>query len=196
MKTLLFVYLALFILIASSCGKSGNTEATVSAVNPNCVTNPSTCNSAAYQQSNGYSPYGYNGNNSGNYGGNYGDSSTYNNGYNGGPFNYYGNTAYLCNCPNGSVPTYNGSNGLGCVRSAGLNLGVYGYLYLSWGNNGNQWSNLPQMYQYNYNQTSSCYNGAVQSCTVGGAANNCPAGSVCRPNTNGSTIGLCVTSYR
>lgn len=203
MKTLFFVYLALFILMASSCQKSGGSEATVSAVNPNCVTNPSSCNGSAYSQNYGYQPYansnGYQGGgNSGGYGGGYGGG---NGGYGGGyggnsPFNYHNNNAYLCNCGSGSIPTYNGSNGLGCVQSAGMNFGLYGYAYLGWGSN--SWNTLPQLYQYNYGggSNSRCYNGAVQSCTVGSNPQSCPGGMVCRPNYSGSSIGLCVTSYR
>lgn len=177
--------------MASSCQKNANSEATVSAVNPNCVTNPTSCNSAAYNQ-NGYTQYNNGYGATGGYGGNGCSSCGGNYGYNQ-PFNYYNNNAYLCNCSYGSVPTYNGTNGLGCVQTSGMNFGAFGYAYLSWG--GSQWSNLPQN-QFNYGQSSQCYNGAVQSCTVGSNPQSCPGGMVCRPNSSGSTIGLCVTSYR
>ena len=232
MKTLLFVYVALFILIASSCAQKGGTEATVSAVNSQCITNPSLCNGAAYQQNNGFSPYGsnpydpnsgyggggyngggYNGGNNGGYNGGYGggyqpnpwDGGGYNGGYNGGtmggggyggnfsngPFNYYDNSAYLCNCAAGSMPTYNSFHGLGCVQTSIMNVGIYGYMYLGWGT-ASAWMGMSQI--YTYSSQPSCYSGAVQSCDTEGDC-ECPQGSVCKPNGSGH-IGLCVTSYR
>lgn len=172
MKAALIIYSILFILLASACQR-GNNEAAVSGVNANCINNPAACNSSLYQQSNGYTAYGNN--------------------YN--PFQYYNNSAYLCSCPYGTVPTYNSYAGLGCVQSNyfSYSFGFYGYLYLGWGSN--SWYQLPQLSSYNYSYTySNCYNGAVQSCVVN--QNNCPAGYTCRPNSSNSSLGLCATAYR
>ena len=199
MKTLVIVYFALVLIILTACQPSGK-EAVV-AGNNSCATDPMACgsngvlNGSAYQTNQGYSPYG---NGSAGYGSGYGSGSgnQYGNGY-GQPFNYYNNNAYLCNCPNGTIPTYNGSSGIGCVSrvtmSSKVNLSAF--FYLSWGTN-NQWNTLPQLYRYNYGGgNTSCYNGAVQSCTVG-QVNTCPGGYVCHINGSSSTLGLCVASHR
>lgn len=168
MRVLLLVYFALFILMASSCQKSKEAGASVDSA---CINNPASCNSSAYQQNSGYSSYPNTGN----------------------PFTYSNNSAYLCSCPYGSIPTYNAYAGLGCVRTSYINFSFYagysmGYMYLGW--NQNQWYNQPQLSTYGAN----CYNGAVQSCVAG--QNTCPAGSTCMQNSRGSGLGLCVTSYR
>lgn len=170
MKSLLIIYFMLFILLASSCQKS-NSQAGVSGVSANCISNQAGCNSSLYQQSAGFSAYGNSGN----------------------PFNYYNNSAYLCNCPYGTTPTYNSAAGLGCVQPSysyayAIYGGFYAYLYIGW-NNG--WYQLPALNTY----SSSCYNGAIQSCVVG-ASGDCPIGSFCLENSAGSTLGLCVTNYR
>jgi hypothetical protein len=169
MRILLLVYFALFIVMASSCQKSKEAGA---SVNSACVSQPTSCNSSAYQQNSGYSSYP---NNSGN------------------PFLYAGNSAYLCSCPYGSIPTYNSYAGLGCVQTSYFNFSFYsgfslGYTYLGW--NQNQWSLQSQLSTYGAN----CYSGAVQSCVAG--QNTCPAGSSCMQSSRNSNLGLCVTSYR
>jgi hypothetical protein len=167
---MLIIYLVLLVLLASSCQKG--TQAGVSSVSANCVTNPTSCNSSLYQQSYGYS--------------NYGNTSA--------PFSYYNNSAYLCNCPSGMIPTYNSNAGLGCVRpysSTYLYGEFYAYLYIGW-NNG--WYQTAGLSTYN-SAYSSCYNGAVQSCVVG-QSEACPIGSFCLENSAGSSLGLCVTNYR
>ncbi len=208
MKTLVIVYFALVLIILTACQPSGK-EAVV-AGNNSCATDPMACgsngalNGSAYQTNQGYSPYGngstgYGTGGSGSgYGSGYGSGSgyQYGNGH-GQPFNYYNNNAYLCNCPNGTIPTYNGSAGIGCVSrvtmSSKVNLSAF--FYLTWGTN-NRWNTLPQLYRYNYGGgNTSCYNGAVQSCTVG-QVNNCPGGYVCQMNGSRSTLGLCVASHR
>lgn len=169
MKNFIFVtLLAIAALITTSCQKTAS-----QAANSNCITNPSSCNSSLYQQSNGY--------------------STYSNSSN--PFYYYNNTAYLCNCPSGTIPTYNSYSGLGCVQSYYTNtyFGAYAYLYIGW--NSNQWSSLSQLNSFNYNTYYQCHNGAVQSCVVG-QVNICPLGTYCHESSAGSSVGLCVTSYR
>lgn len=197
MKTLVIVYFALVLITLTACQPSGK-EAIV-AGNNSCSTDPLTCgsngnvNGSAYQYNQGYTPYGTG---TGNGTTNYGSGSSYGNGY-GQPFNYYNNSAYLCNCPNGTIPTYNGSAGIGCVSRVAMSskVNLSAFFYLSWGTN-NQWNTLPQLYRYNYGGgNTSCYNGAVQSCTVG-QVNNCPGGYVCHVNGSSSTLGLCVASHR
>src|SRR5690606_3498536 len=104
MKTLLFVYFALLVMSLSAFQIPMNGQATVAGMNA-CMANPTACNTAAYQQNQGYTPYNYNNNS-------YGYTYNYNQ-----PFNYFNNTAYLCNCPVGTIPTYNAYSGLGCVRA-------------------------------------------------------------------------------
>lgn len=169
MRVLLLVYFALFILMATSCQRSKEAGASVTSA---CINQPASCNSSVYQQSDGYSAYSNNGN----------------------PFSYAGNSAYLCNCPYGSIPTYNAYAGLGCVQTSYVNFSFYGslylgYMYLGWSQN--QWSLQSQLTTYGAN----CYNGAIQSC-VPNQANTCPAGSTCMQNGRSSSLGLCVTSYR
>lgn len=197
-KSLLFIYFALVILVFSSCQPSGGKEATVSGMN-GCIANPAACNNTPYQQNQGYYPYGYNSS----YGYNYNYSQYYNQ-----PFTYYGNNAYLCNCPAGTIPTYNSSAGLGCVRSATASFTgqrghsghggrraqkAYGYFYLGWYNN--SWYSTPYISTYYYNQ-SSCYSGAVQSCLLGTASQTCPAGYLCRASGSSTTLGLCTAASR
>lgn len=185
MKTLakIFLFMVNFtlILLALSACQPNNKEAVVSGNNV-CVADP-TCkpssgyNGAVYQNYPGYTPYGY-----------------------GQPFNYYNNSAYLCNCPYGSIPTFNRFAGLGCVRMSHFSMSsnFSAFFYLSWGQN--QWTNLPQLYRYNYNSGAGyCYNGVVQSCLVS-QPNNCAVGYICRPNNmvshSASNMGLCVASPR
>jgi len=171
MKTALIIYFMLFILLASSCQKP-NSQAGVSGVSSACISNPAGCNSSLYQQSAGYSAYGNSGN----------------------PFTYYNNSAYLCNCPYGTMPTYNSSAGLGCVQSYSTPMvygSFYAYLYIGWSSG---WYQMPGISTYNASY-SSCYNGAIQSCVVN-ESGSCPIGSFCLENSAGSSLGLCVTNYR
>jgi hypothetical protein len=193
MRTLFICYLALVILAFASCQKS-NQEAVVPTMTTDCVNNPSACNSGLYQQSPGFTPYNYNGNTpygGGYYGGNYG--YTYG-GYAGGtynPFVFGNNSAYLCNCPVGSVPTYNNYAGLGCVQSSQF----YGFAYVSfgYGANNNQWTNIPQISNQVGYGNSSCYNGVVQSCLVNNSS-TCSVGYSCRSNSASSSLGICVSN--
>lgn len=197
MKTLMIIYFALVLITLTSCQKSGK-EATV-AGNNSCVTDPASCggngvvNGSAYQNNNnnGFNPYP---NNYGTSPG-FGTNPNYGPGYNN-QFNYYNNNAYLCNCPNGTIPTYNGSAGLGCVSSGRMSAsaGLSAFFYLSWGQN--QWNTLPQLYRYNYGGgNTSCYNGVVQSCNA--SQPTCPAGYFCNAQVSGvGSLGLCVASHR
>lgn len=171
MKSALVIYFMLFILLASSCQKT-NSQAGVSGVSSACISNPTGCNSSLYQQSAGYYSYGNSSN----------------------PFTYYNNSAYLCNCPYGTIPTYNSSAGLGCVQAYSQPIiygGLYAYLYIGWNSGWYQMSAI-NTYSSTY---SSCYNGAIQSCVVN-QSGSCPIGSFCLENSSGSTLGLCVTNYR
>lgn len=177
-KINLFCALVAGLVMFSSCQKSSNNDANMNAV---CINNPYQCQNGIYSQNYGYSPYYNNG---------YG----YNNAGFGNAFYYTNNSAYLCNCPVGTMPTYNAYGGLGCVN---INMmgGFGGYAYFGWnmGATNNQWMNIPQVSNYTgYNQ-SSCYNGVVQSCIVN-QANACSAGYTCRANSASSNIGLCVSN--
>lgn len=194
MRTLLVVYFALVVLALSACQKS-NQEAKVPTMSTNCIDTPSSCNSNVYQQTPGYSPYGnQSGSSSGynnNYGYGYGYGSNY--GYQGNynPFIYGNNSAYLCNCPSGSVPTYNSYAGLGCVQSTL----VYGYFYASFGysTNNSQWTNIPQISNRVSSSQGSCYNGVIQSCFID-STESCMVGFSCRPHDANSKLGICVSN--
>lgn len=186
MKIFVFVYFFLLVLTITACQPSPK-EAMVPGSNT-CVTDPVSCGGTqaiqgnAYQNNNNnsygsYYPYGY--------GTGYGYSQ---------PFSYYNNSAYLCNCPAGTLPTYGYQGRIGCMATASFSstVGLSAYFYLSWGSN--QWNPMPQMYHYSYGGRT-CYNGAVQSCAVG-QANTCAAGYSCQPQSSNSSLGLCVASYR
>ncbi len=177
LRFVFFAYLLLVALLVTSCQKSNSNNN--NNVNAQCVNNPSLCNQGVYQGVPGYSTYNYG----------YGNSG-YNNGYsNYGPFHQINNSAYLCNCPHGSVPTYNSYGGLGCVQNGYI--GGYGYAYLGYGANNNQWTNIPQISNVQGYNNNGCYNGVVQSCIVT-QSNTCSVGYTCRPTSGGSAIGLCV----
>lgn len=156
-----------------SCQKNNSSDNSYN-INTICMQNPAACQSGVYQQGYGFQPY---------------------NGYN--PYyynNYYtGNAAYLCNCPIGTMPTYNTYGGLGCVSTQFANTGLYGYAYFGFGPNNNHWVNIPQISNHTgYNQ-SNCYNGVIQSCIVG-QVNNCSAGYTCQSTSAQSRVGLCVAN--
>lgn len=154
-------------------GSSDNNNAQMNAY---CMQNPYACQQNVYNQgyNNGYYPYQY--------------------GY-GGAFHYTQNSAYLCNCPAGTMPTYNTYGGLGCVSNNNMNAGFGAYAYFSWnmGASNNQWMNIPQVSNYTgYNQ-SNCYNGVVQSCLVN-QPSTCSAGYTCRASSAQTNLGLCVSN--
>jgi hypothetical protein len=173
------------VFVMSSCqGENNNNSNNAAAMNNVCVTNPAACQSGVYQQGYGFQPY-TNGYNTG-----YG----YPNGQNG--FQWMNNSAYLCSCPAGSIPTYNSYGGLGCVNNTLISGG--GYAYFGWGTGSgatnNQWMNIPQISNYTgYNNNSSCYNGVVQSCLVD-QPSSCSAGYTCRATAAQSRVGLCVSN--
>lgn len=171
-----------------SCQKS-NQEADVPTVTADCINTPAACQSGVYQQSPGFSNYnGYNNNPYQNYGSpysnNYGNSSNI--------FMYQNNYAYLCNCPQGMMPTYNNYSGLGCVQNT--HVYGFGYSYFSWGSN-NQWTNTSQVNQISGYSSSVCFNGVVQSCLTN-QPNSCAQNYSCRPTTSSSQLGLCVSIYQ
>lgn len=213
MKTIFVVYVALVVLAMSACQKSGggggSGDATVPAVSAECVSNPSICQSNLYNTP-GYTPYNYGNGNGSLYGGGYYNGG-YNSGYTGGygsyynsnyysnPFNTYNNSSYLCNCPSGSIPTYNSYAGLGCVQQNQVYAGVSAYAYFGWnsggGANNQQWTNIPQISnQVGYTQSSSsCYNGVMQSCVIS-QPSSCAVGYSCQASSAASNIGLCVAT--
>lgn len=163
--------------LVSGCQQSSDN----SSMNNVCLTNPAACQTGAYQQNYGFQPYtGYN--------------TGYGNPYGSQNGNYYtNNSAYLCSCPAGTMPTYNGYNGLGCVNSSMVYGGGYAYFGMGGASN-NQWMNIPQVSNYTgYNNNSSCYNGVVQSCLVDQPA-SCSAGYTCRASAAQSRLGLCVSN--
>lgn len=182
MKIFVFVYFFLLILTLTACQPSPK-DAMVPGSNT-CVTDPVSCGGTQATQGNAYQ-------NNNNYGGYY--PYGYGSGY-AQPFHYYNNSAYLCNCPTGTVPTYGYQGRLGCMASAQFSstVGLSAYFYLSWGTN--QWNPMPQMYHYSYGGRS-CYNGAVQSCALG-QANSCASGYTCQAQGSISGLGLCVANYR
>lgn len=185
-KSLIILGMTLFVVSCQNGGSDSNNNNgnnTTTPINGDCVNNPSSCQQGVYNQGYGFYPY--------------------NNGY---PYNYQGgfyytnNSAYLCNCPAGSMPTYNNYGGLGCV-SSNYAYGYGGYAYFGWGAgsysgaSNNQWVNIPQVSNYTgYNQSNgNCYNGVVQSCLVD-QASSCSAGYTCRATAAQSRLGLCVSN--
>lgn len=180
LRIMFFTYLAAVALFITSCQDNQNTQPAIGA---DCINNPSLCQTNAYQYNQGFTNY------------NFGSSPFYNNGYYGsgaGPFYYLQNSAYLCNCPAGSVPTYNNYAGLGCVQNNLLG-GVSGYAYFGWGVNNRQWVNIPQISNLQGYSNNGCYNGVVQSCIVNDAS-SCGTGYACRATSAASAIGLCVSN--
>jgi len=191
-----------------SCAKSGdsNNPPAQQVVNSvDCVRYPQQCQGNVYNNNYGYQPYQYG------YGNTYGTSG-YNNGYpysnsggyfynNGiygagsGPFHYMNNANYLCNCPTGTMPTYNVYGGLGCVNNGFVNGYVGAYAYWGWstGPGNNQWTNIPQVSNHVGYSNQNCYNGVVQSCLTD-QPNSCGNGYTCRASSAGSRMGLCVSN--
>lgn len=186
------LFLALIALVGFSACQKSDGDSQAQPMNAQCVNNPQLCQGNLYHQSPGFQPYGYGGYGYG-YNGynNYGYGGYYNNyGYQN-PFNYMNNTAYLCSCPAGSVPTYNMYAGLGCVQTSQIY--GYGYAYFGYGPDNQHWINIPQISNHTGYSNSGCYNGVVQSCIVD-QANSCSAGYTCRSQSAGSRMGLCVSN--
>ncbi len=185
MKNILLAIVTAMTVIGFGCAKSG--DSTTQTTNADCLNNPQLCNSNYYNNNYGFQPYNYNIN-----GGYY-----YNNGTSA---NYYGAVgSNLCNCPVGTMPTYNTYAGMGCVNTNMIsgNGGLYGYAYFGYGTgsaaNNNQWMNIPQISNYVGYNNQSCYNGAVQSCMTD-QQNMCASGFTCIASNASSRMGLCVSN--
>lgn len=166
----------------TACNKGNDSQTPAQNMSAQCVSNPQYCNNGYYQQNPGFQPYGgY----SYGYGYNYGYSGNYS------PFNYMNNAAYLCNCPTGTVPTYNTYAGLGCVQISQVY--GYGYAYFGYGANNQQWVNIPQVSNYSGYSGNGCYNGVVQSCLID-QPTSCSAGYTCRAQGASSRLGLCMSN--
>lgn len=166
------------IFFISSCQSQSNNDAATQTMDPYCMNNPTACQQGVYQQNYGFYPYNTNYNYQGGY--------------------QLNNSAYLCSCPAGSMPTYNNYGGLGCVSSNYMT--GSGYAYFGWNGSGlsgasnNQWTNIPQISNYTgYNNQGGCYNGVVQSCFVD-QASSCSSGYTCRATSAQSRLGLCVSN--
>lgn len=189
MKNLILSAMALIALAGFGCAKGGSSDdqQTTTVMTTDCVTYPQNCNTNYYNNQYGFQPYQTYGN------GNY----FYNNGYYGtgsGSMYYNANGNSLCNCPQGSIPTYNSFAGMGCVNSNLMgNTGAYAYYGWSSGANNNQWMNIPQISNYVGYPGQSCYNGVVQSCLTD-QQNTCGTGFTCRASSAQSRIGLCVSN--
>ena len=175
MKALVIVYLSLVILAFAACQKS-NQDAVVPGITTDCLNNPNLCNAGMYHQTPGFTPY------------NYGGGGYYNSNY---AYNPFTSSDQLCNCPIGTMPTYNNYSGLGCVQS----MMVSGYAYATFGyaSNNNQWTNIPQISNTVGYQNQGCFSGVVQSCLVGETA-SCNAGYTCRMKSASSRLGVCVSN--
>ncbi len=190
MRLFFFSYLILVTFMVTSCQKNNDSDSGV--ITTDCISYPQACQGSVYNQP-GFTPYNYNYNGYG-----YGQQGGvfYNNGYYGSgtsPFHQMYNSAYLCNCPVGSVPTYNNYGGLGCVQSSLLG-GFQGYAYYGYNtSNNNQWTNIPQISNVQGYNNSSCYNGVVQSCIVNDQS-TCRSGYSCRASSAASAIGICVSN--
>ena len=188
MKTLIVMYIALVFLALSGCNpRIEEQQATVPPppLTGDCVANPAACQTNLYNTP-GYQPYNYNNPYQQSY---YSGGYSYQYGYDNGPFSYQQNSAYLCNCQQGYMPTYNSYAGLGCVQNAAQGA----YAYFSWGANNNQWTNIPQISNHSGYTNNGCYNGVVQSCLVD-QPNTCSVGYSCRADSASSRLGLCIAS--
>ncbi len=181
MKNIIFATLTAITFLGFSCAKSGGStvqQPTATTMNTDCVNNPQLCNNNYYNNNYGFQPYNYN---------------------NGGYYNAVGSN--LCNCPSGTMPTYNAYAGMGCVNANVVNSGgsggLYGYAYFGYGTgsgaNNNQWMNIPQVSNYVGYNNQSCYNGVVQSCMTD-QQNMCSTGFTCIASNASSRMGLCVSN--
>lgn len=177
-KSLLGLLILGFAILNFGCQQSKDQNTTPVLAN-DCINYPQSCNPQLYNQNTGFVPY--------NYGSGYvyaGNGITTSGAT---PFYMANSAAYLCNCPFGTVPTYNTYSGLGCVQSQYVGSG---YVAFGWGPNNGQWLNIPQISNMSGYPNSSCYNGVIQSCVVG-ATNSCTAGYTCRYGSAASSLGIC-----
>ena len=169
------IFALIFMVLATLTGcKSSRDESNTNTSNI-CITTPSACNGQLYQNNQGFTQYPNGG-------------MAYVNGawVSTGATPFYAGS-YLCNCPNGSVPTYNSYSGLGCIQSGFV---ASGYVSLGWGPQNNQWLNIPQISNNVGYSNQGCYNGVVQSCLLS-QPNTCAVGSTCRSTNGNPTMGIC-----
>ncbi len=180
------IALAMISLLGLGCAKGGDSNqqtqqpVVTTGTTDYCVMYPQNCNQ------------NYNNNN---YNSNY-NSNYYYSSYGFQPNNYNNIYDSLCNCPAGTMPTYNSYSGMGCVNSNfSNNTGYSAYAYISIGSraNNSQWMNIPQVSNYVGYGNQSCYNGAVQSCATD-QPSSCASGYTCRASNASSRLGLCVSN--
>jgi hypothetical protein len=195
MKKLVYIFFALFVAACDGGGDGGGGgQVATTPLDTRCLDGSAYCNSSVYGQ---YGQYGWSA-----YPGYYGYGNY---------MSYYQRNGF-CNCPVGSIPTYNSWTGLGCVQQtyvnmyAGMqlywNFGIgagygygSGYGYSGWGVNPgiqNNWQQVSNV--QGYNNGYSCGNNGgnlTQSCLVD-RVNSCGGGATCRPTGGGSRLGICV----
>lgn len=158
-----------------ACGGKNNNDdtPTVPGPNPACMNGTAYCNNQAYSYYPGFQPY------PNSYGNNYWSSSW--------------GTSGFCNCPAGSMPTYNSMYGLGCVNTNQFNYNFSLYAWWGWGATNTQWTRNPissNITGYNSLGGGGCFNSAVESCMTN-IANSCGPGRICQPTAASGTLGLC-----
>lgn len=167
-----------------ACNNGGNTNNQKVAQTPlsmDCLNGTAYCNTGAYNNLNGYGYYSYPG---------------YVQGYN---YYAYAQQNGFCNCPVGTLPTYNSSYGLGCVRAdliqPYLNYSFYwtfgyysNYVPANQGLNSPQVSNLGTV---SYQNGGTCQSQLNYSCFVD-QAGSCGNQGTCQPTAGGSRLGICV----
>ncbi|MFS4458256.1 hypothetical protein [Bdellovibrio sp. HCB2-146] len=192
MKKLFCVMLTTLALVACGDDGGGGGQTAVSPLELQCINGQANCPNNGYNQYPGWSAYPY----------------AYNNGYN--YVNYFAQNGF-CNCPYGSIPAYNGTMGLGCVRNTYIQPYVGAYFYWNfgniyagaWGGAGgypyyntytypgyNYPNNYPQFSNVNAYQGPSCTQNLAQSCYLN-VPNSCGGGLVCRPTAANSNLGIC-----
>ncbi|MNL10634.1 hypothetical protein D3C87_1314410 [compost metagenome] len=127
MKKLLFVLVSLILAACGDDGGGGGTTAKT-PLELQCINGQANCNNSGYNQYPGWSSYPYQ-----------------NGGYN--YVNYFAQNGF-CNCPYGTMPAYNGTMGLGCVRNTYVNMYAGAYFYWNFGNLGG-YAQLGGGYGYN-----------------------------------------------
>ncbi|MNJ99747.1 hypothetical protein D3C87_175280 [compost metagenome] len=191
MKKVVFAIFALFVAACDGGGGGGNSnnnyggQIATTPLDNRCFNGQMNCNSGVYNQ---FYQYGWMAYPGFQYGYNY---TNY--------FNQYG----VCNCPVGTLPTYNSYAGLGCVRQEYLNpfMGFSFYWQVGWGGYGSYGYSHPMNdYPVNINQISNvsgypnngnCQQNLIQSCYAN-QANSCGTGATCRITAAGSGLGICV----
>ncbi len=190
--------LLLSVLCLTACGnKGGDDNNNNNSTPPNTATTP--LDSSCLQ------------------GGAYCDNTVYNqNGWVAYPnSNYQNYQGYynFCACPAGYMPAYNGSIGLGCVRTRYVPQTYFQWQF-EWqsGNGGRRYHSVSGSVNYGYaygngnganhgqqsntrpqsSQGSNCFQNVAQSCFVGQTNNNCYNGGICQA-TGAGNLGVCTS---